>query len=228
MKVRLQLKFHSEWEESRKRTLLSLLEFNPHSKVVDLGCGNGKFSIKVKEKIGCEKIFGGDISEKALKDAKKRKVIVKKADLNHTLPLKTESFDVVVSSQVIEHLFYPVKFMKDIHRILKPNGYAVISTENLASWDNISALFFGYTPFSMEFDAGLWKIGNPFSPHERIIVNKYTHPHVRVFAWNGLITLVSILKFKVERVSGSGHILGHVGEVLDKTHCRFIVIKVRK
>lgn len=148
--------------------------------------------------------------------------------MNNTLPLGDSSFTVVVSDQVIEHLLYPVNFMKEVYRILKPGAYAVISTENLASWDNIGALLFGYTPFSMQFDSGLRKIGNPWSPHEKEWLIGYDYPHLRIFAWNGLVELAKLVKFSVEKVVGQGHILGKFGEIVDKKHSRFVTLKLRR
>ena len=218
---------YSRWEKNKDRVFLMLLDYNPNARVIDLGCGDGKISAKIKEKIGCSEMWGIDISDDSLEKAKERGLIVKKADLNNILPFEVNSFDVAVSNQVIEHLFYPVRFLKEICRILKPSGYAVLSTENLASWDNIAALLFGYTPFSMEFDCGLRKIGNPLSLHEKEFKEDYTCPHVRIFAWNGLIALAELL-FKIKKVSGNGHVLGRIGEIIDKKHCRFITLKLKK
>ena len=222
------LSVYNTWEESKDKKFLAILECNSYAKVVDLGCGNGNFSIKVKEKVGCGGIWGVDISDESLKKAENKGVIFKKADLNDALPLESKFFDVVVSNQVIEHVYYPVKFMKEVRRIMKPHGYALISTENLSSWDNIVALLFGYTPFSMEFDCGLRKIGNPFSPHEKEMKGEYTHSHVRIFTWNGLVELAKFLRFKIEEVSGNGHFLGRFGETIDMKHCRFVTLKLRK
>lgn len=224
----MKLAVYSRWEESKDRRFLAVLEYNPHAKAIDLGCGDGDFSVKVKEKIGCSEMWGVDICDESLEKAEKRGIIVREANLNSTLPLEAGSYDVIISNQVVEHLFYPVKFMKEVYRILRPNGYAVISTENLSSWDNIVALLFGYTPFSVEFDCGLRKIGNPFSPHEKKLKGEYVYSHVRIFAWNGLVELARFLRFKPEEVFGSGHFLGMLGEVIDKKHCRFITLKLRK
>jgi methionine biosynthesis protein MetW len=211
----LRLNIYEKWAKSRDATFISLLEFNPKAKVVDLGCGDGEFTLKVKRKIGCDEIIGVDADRERLNEAEKKGIKVKNHDLNDTLPFEDDSCDVVISNQVIEHLYYPVKFMREVYRILKPKGYAVISTENLASWDNIFALFFGYTPFSMEFDSGLHKIGNPLSPHEKEII-KESFPHIRVFAWKGLIELAKFVGFKIEKAVGSGHVLGRLGEIINK------------
>ena len=223
------INIYSSWEKSRNAKFLELLEYNPNAKVIDLGCGNGEFTLKIKDKISCKEIYGVDVYDPAIEKARAKGIKVIKHDLNQfPYPFEDNTFDVVTSNQVIEHLIYPVKFLKEIYRILKPNGYAIISTENLASWDNILALVLGYTPFSMEFDSGLYKIGNPISPHNRESSDPTLPPHVRVFSYRGLIDLAKFIGFKVEHIVASGHIFGKIGEIIDKRHCRFITLKVRK
>lgn len=39
-------------------------------------------------------------------------------------------YDVVICSEVLEHLFDPVKVTKEIHRLLKPGGIYILSTPN--------------------------------------------------------------------------------------------------
>jgi len=226
----LMLKLYNKWSNREKRAFLELLEYNPRAKVLDLGCGNGKFTLEIKRKIGTRLVYGVDIHEPSLRKASKHGIIVVKHDLNvFPYPFNSNEFDVIVSRQVIEHLYYPVKFLKEIHRMLKPGGYVVISTENLASWDNIIALLLGYTPFSMEFDEGLVKVGNPLSPHEKRLRDNYQHPHVRILTYRGLIELMKFVGFKVEKVVGSGHIfITRLFEEIDRRHCRFITIKARK
>lgn len=220
--------FYHTWKENRDNAFIGMLNNNPSHVIIDLGCGYGCFTVKVKERIGVSEILGVDLCDESLKEAKEKGVTVKKVDLNSVLPFEPNSFDVIVSNQVIEHLFYPVNFMKEIYRVLKPSGYTVISTENLSSWDNIAALLFGYSPFSMEYDDGLRQIGNPLSPHDKEIKSGYTHSHIRIFTWNSLCELARFLSFRVEAVSVGGHVLGKFGEVLDKKHCRFITLKLRK
>lgn len=83
--------------------------------------------------------------------------------MNKGIALENESIDVVFSNQVIEHLYETDKFISEIYRILKPGGYAVISTENLSSWHNIFALILGWQPFSLSNISSLRSsIGNPF------------------------------------------------------------------
>ena len=223
------LDMYSKWKLYRNRSFLELLENNSSAKVLDLGCGDGRFTLKARERIGTKRVYGVDIYDPSIERAKSRGIHVIKWDLNEfPYPFKDNEFDVVLSNQVIEHLFYPVKFMREVFRLLKPGGYAVISTENLASWDNIVALVFGYLPFSMGLDSGVVKLGNPLSPHNGEVLEKTGPPHVRILTLRALIELSKFVGFKVERVIGTGHFLGRLGDKIDKRHTRFITIKLRK
>lgn len=51
----------------------------------------------------------------------------------HTLPFPDTSFDVVFSSQVLEHVFDPAGFLAEIARVLRPGGHVLLSTPFV--WD---------------------------------------------------------------------------------------------
>lgn len=218
------LNIYRKWEQKNNNQFLDLLEFDSDSKVIDIGCGNGEFTFRVKKRIGCKNIFGVDIWKESLKESRKKGIKILKADLNKKLKIPSNCFDVVVSNQVIEHLFCPEIFVKEIYRILKKDGYAIISTENLGSWDNVLALLFGFTPFSMQFNK--LKIGNPLSPHDKEHYNNYPS-HTRIFTYKGLIDFLKFFGFKIEKIKASGHILPFFSNI-DGRHTRFLTLKVRK
>ena len=204
---------YQRWQDSGKLDFISLLTNNPEARVIDLGCGSGEFSDSIRRVIGCKQIFGCDIYEKWIKYTDE--VAVFKIDLDRkVLPFDDKSFDVITANQVIEHLFNPAQFMKEVFRILRPNGYAVISTENLSSWDNVVALFFGYTPFSIQYDKG-FKLGS--LTHNKDML-KGENPHIRLFTGRGFIDLAEVVGFKVVDTVG-------IGTVFRK---RFMAIKLRK
>ena len=69
----MRLKFYSTWEKSRNE---GFLEQNPDAKVIDLGCGDGRFTEDVKKKIRTYEIYGVDIHSPSLKKAKKEGLVL--------------------------------------------------------------------------------------------------------------------------------------------------------
>lgn len=220
------LNIYDKWEDKRNRQIISFLEYNPYAKIIDLGCGSGEFSIKIVEKTGSEEIYGIEVWNEFVKKSKDKGLKVIKSDLNGILPFKNESFDVVVSNQVIEHLSYPIKFVSEIKRILKSGGMSIVSTENLSSWDNIISLIFGWTPFSCEFD-GFQKLGNPLSPHNNEKIDNYP-PHMRIFTYKGLVDVCEKIGFRIIDIKGSGYIPFNFMSSIDCRHSRFLTIKMIK
>ena len=61
-------------------------------------------------------------------------------DLNVPVPGHDASFDVVVAAEVIEHLENPRFMIREIFRLLRPGGTAIVSTPNNESWRSLIAL----------------------------------------------------------------------------------------
>ena len=53
------------------------------------------------------------------------------------------SFDAILCTQVLEHLPYPERALSEIHRILKPNGRACITTPGICTRHQVPYFFFG-------------------------------------------------------------------------------------
>lgn len=220
------LNIYDKWENRKDMQILSFLKYDPCAKIIDLGCGNGEFSTRVAEKTGSKEIYGIEVWKEFVKKSKDKGLKVIKSDLNGVLPFKNESFDVVVSNQVIEHLSYPIKFVSEIERILKNGGVSIISTENMSSWDNIISLILGWTPFSCEFDR-FQKLGNPMSPHNNKSIDNYP-PHMRIFAYRGLTDACEKMGFRITDIRGSGYIPFNFMSSIDCRHSRFLTIKMVK
>jgi 2-polyprenyl-3-methyl-5-hydroxy-6-metoxy-1,4-benzoquinol methylase len=61
-------------------------------------------------------------------------------DLNVPLPGHDGAFDVVVAAEVIEHLENPRFMIREIFRLLRPGGTAIVTTPNNESWRSLIAL----------------------------------------------------------------------------------------
>lgn len=101
--------------------------------VLDAACGSGYGSNELAK--NATKVVGMDISEEAVAYAKEKyhrdnlEYIVGSVE---TLPFENQSIDVVVSFETIEHVNEDIQnaFLKEIKRVLKPDGYLIMSTPN--------------------------------------------------------------------------------------------------
>jgi len=99
-------------------------------KILDVGCGDGVLT-SMFARLGCQ-ASGIDYSEEAVQFAKQK--LSNNSYVNFTqgsaydLPWPDATFDLVVSSDVIEHLTDVKKFLQEISRVLKPSGGVIIST----------------------------------------------------------------------------------------------------
>jgi SAM-dependent methyltransferase len=199
------------------------LEDDAQASLLDLGCGRGEFTMRAADRIGTSDITGVEIWDEGIRESKEKGIDIIEQDLNEGLDLD-EKFDVIICNQVIEHLWQPQSFLGDIRDALSPRGYAVISTENLASWDNILSLLMGYTPFSVEFDQ--FHVGNPLSPHNEEPSSEYP-PHTRIFTYRGLEESADRSGLSVESMSGDGYLPINRLADIDPRHSRFITVKCR-
>jgi ubiquinone/menaquinone biosynthesis C-methylase UbiE len=218
---------------ARINDFLSLLERNPSVSLIDLGCYKGELASKWAQRIGTNKVAAVEMIEEFAKKAEEKGIKVIKADLNEGIPVPDNSFDVVTSDQVIEHLINIDLFVKEIYRILKPGGYAVISTENLSAWHNIFALILGFRPFSLDYSTEI-AIGNPLSTrNKKEIKCESGTPHVKVLTYRSLKELFEIYGFKVEKIIGTGYYpfpkqFQRPFSRIDPRHAHYLTVKVRK
>src|SRR3984957_18492412 len=112
---------------------MNLLELFPGARMLDVGYGRGELLYHCAKKKGAI-VAGVDYSEDAYKIAKETLAEIPGADVRHAdsrrLPFADESFDRVVSGDVIEHLCYEdgIRMLKEIRRVLRPGGFMVVHT----------------------------------------------------------------------------------------------------
>ena len=100
------------------------------SKILDLGCGyQAELLINLTNKI--KHGVGGDIYVK--EKIKHQKITLVQVNVNQKLPFKEDSFDVVTSLALIEHITKPSVHLKEIYRVLKPGGKLLLTTPDKKS-----------------------------------------------------------------------------------------------
>lgn len=102
----------------------------PSVRVLDVGCGNGATAGYFLER-GCD-VTGIDLSESGIAVARqaypKARFEVLAADANLLQALACPPFDIVVSTEVVEHLYDPRSYVAGCYKALRPGGRFVCST----------------------------------------------------------------------------------------------------
>ncbi len=100
--------------------------------VLDVGCGVGYGSYELT-KLGASFVNAVDIDKASIRYATKNysnpKIRFEQSDALN-LSFTNNSFDVIISMEVIEHVKNVNLFLREILRVLKPNGYCILSTPN--------------------------------------------------------------------------------------------------
>ena len=129
---------------ARYRKVYNFLKKVPKGDLLEIGCCGGEFLELLRTKGW--RVKGIEISKKATKRAKAKKLDVRIHDVNKKLPFKDESFDVIFAGELIEHIFDDIEFLNEVHRLLRREGYVIITTPNLLSLKNRILMLFGLDP----------------------------------------------------------------------------------
>jgi 2-polyprenyl-3-methyl-5-hydroxy-6-metoxy-1,4-benzoquinol methylase len=98
-------------------------------RILDVGCGNGSLSNLIAEQ-GYE-VTGLEESESGVKLANQNFPncrFVQGSIYNLPYSEIEDEFDIIISSEVIEHLFFPKELVRNTKQLLKPNGRLILTT----------------------------------------------------------------------------------------------------
>lgn len=120
--------------DSRLKAIINRIGDIRNKKVLEVGCGKGRIS-RIFKSMGAD-VYGIDLSEKLLQDAKTvRPHYFVKASAGQ-IPFKSGSFDVVVLLEVLEHIPQPTVVFEELSRVLKNDGLLIIVDRNKFSLNN--------------------------------------------------------------------------------------------
>lgn len=117
--------YMDEWPVEKKQRVFEILRSLPlpeTGKALDYGCGNGVFTDLLKQALPKWEIFGSDISQNAINNAKVRfpECTFFVSDNDKKSEMK---FDFLFSHHVLEHVFDIEKAMDEINDYLKPQAH---------------------------------------------------------------------------------------------------------
>ncbi|HEY7168091.1 MAG TPA: class I SAM-dependent methyltransferase [Candidatus Binatia bacterium] len=116
-------------------------EAHPNRRVLDLSCGGGD-TARMLSAHGYQTIATEFRAPPFLGDSIQR---IGGVDLNKNLPFKNDSFDGVDLIEVIEHVEHQAQLIREMARIVKPNGVIIVSTPNVMNvFSRIRFLFTGF------------------------------------------------------------------------------------
>jgi len=143
--------------------------------VLDVGCGDGaRYGARVRE--GQVEVHGVDISQVAVDAARAVGIDARVARLEEPLPYPDATFDVVICLEVLEHLVNPGAVVREIRRVLKPGGLALMSVPNSAFWaTRVELLFTGHF--------------NPRGSPKTQRATPWRDPHLRFFNFRSIAAM---------------------------------------
>ncbi len=112
--------------------------------ILDCGCGRG-FYLKMLRHLGDARLFGVDLELPYLRKARRNTahlpaILVGNASI-YDLPFPDETFDAVLLSEILEHVDRDVDALREVRRVLKPDGLALITVPHADYpfwWDPIN------------------------------------------------------------------------------------------
>ena len=131
-------KGEKEFSKNPDQRLLPVLRMLEGKEILDVGCANGGISKRIANMNF--KVHGIDVLESSIRIAKEfnstpnTSFEVRDLMKNH---FEENSFDCVIFLETIEHVENPAQYLKEFHRILRPNGCVILSTPNATSLKNI-------------------------------------------------------------------------------------------
>lgn len=152
-----------------------------NSDVLSLGCGDGTIEEKLIKEKNC-KATGLDLSDEAVKIAKRKGVNAITGDLEEPLDFQDNSFDCVILCDVLEHLLDPLRALKESTRISKKN--IIVAFPNFSFLKSRVDLMFGGT----------------FPTTPLFGYNWYNSQHIRLFSYKDFTNALTDLNFNLKIV----------------------------
>jgi SAM-dependent methyltransferase len=118
---------HNWWFVSRRELVIDLVERLPSKGtplILDIGCGTGATAAALT-RFG--RVVGLDFSPLALRACSQRGLAELLRSGAESIPLASECADLIVATDILEHIENDVAALREFHRVLKPGGHAVIT-----------------------------------------------------------------------------------------------------
>lgn len=221
-------RLYEDAAEENRRAVLQAMPARPGGTLLDVGCADGALTVRLADKVQAGRVLGVELAEQFLEPARANGVELHVADVNRELPFEDASIDVVHSNQVIEHLPGTDQFLRELRRVVRPDGYVLLSTNNLASWHNVVSLVLGWQPLPAHVSDEVTSPGNPAALEASGTYGTGVHNHLRIFTGKALAGLAAAhgLRIELDRGSGFYPLTGRAAQLaarVDRRHAAYLV-----
>jgi 2-polyprenyl-3-methyl-5-hydroxy-6-metoxy-1,4-benzoquinol methylase len=114
-----------------------LTQLDLRGDLLDFGAGTGNLTQRLQALARFNSIAAVDLMPQPLIDSSIKWLT---CDLNRSIDIPDQTFDIIVSAEVIEHLENPRAVVREWFRLLRPQGKLIFSTPNNESWRSLVAL----------------------------------------------------------------------------------------
>lgn len=196
----------------------------PQFRILDLGCGRGG----IVERLGAAGQWIGIDPDMTMLKLHRRSDMSRSCANAKALPFANHSFDMVVSSWVLEHLSEPGQVFCEIARMLRPGGHFLFLTpnakhpiprlskrltKNLAAQRKLVQRLYNRDPvdtFSVQYRANTWEKIDAFAVQAGLrLVEVEFVADPSYLAWNSSSFTLAIIFESLLPASWKVHIVGH-------------------
>jgi SAM-dependent methyltransferase len=191
-------------EEENRRAILRCLPRGRGGALLDVGTHTGEFAARVARHMGARRVVGLELIPEHAAVARRLDMDVIETDVDGGFPVGDGEFDVVHANQIIEHVRRTDVFAREVRRVLRPDGVAVISTNNMSSWHNVVSLVLGMQPAPMHVSDEMI-LGNPMNPESGVAHPDSGRAHLRLFTGRALADLCAFHGLELIAMRHSGY-----------------------
>lgn len=173
--------------------------------LLDIGCLNSSLGAAIRKSVKVARYYGIDLIEPEKVGSAADGMIYARGDVDVAMPFTDVRFDVIVCSEVLEHVFSPDNVFEYARNNLAQGGVLVVTTPNLAAWYNRVAFLFGYQPCFSEVSVR-HNVGKVWT-NDRGAVGG----HMRMFTLRALVELAACYGLEVTARASTGGGSGVVG-----------------
>ncbi len=203
--------------EKRLKFICNIIRKAEPKTILDVGCGVGKVTYPLANLFPEIAFFGSDSDRDSIEYARRHQVAQNLTFGHDYSEFGVELYDMVIASEVIEHVESPADFLASLHQRITNNGCLVLTLPN------------GYGPFEMaalgESILKLIGVYELLRLLKRSLSNKVlaaypdpvtlaVSPHINFFSYNEITRLLTDTGFMIERYAPRTFLCGFVFDQL--------------